>query len=288
MLASGSRAASSPARRSANAGAATMTRSSGRTTPRRPECVVGVRFRDSGRIYYFRPEQEDLRVGDWVVTTSGRGPRGCSGGASLRIRCGAPCSRVSWAACHAPAQRRRRRRAWRRSSSAAPRRCGGLARRARARRLGHQDDRRRLQLRRRRGHAELLRSRPRASAGTAALARPRPGRRPVPWLPRRAAAGWSARRSAAPGRAGSLRANALLLVLAAGLPRDLDEHGQESGSAAQSVEGLRGLRAPALLPVVRKRSVPADESRHAEARADDRNARGPGSGRLHCSCSKSW
>jgi cell fate regulator YaaT (PSP1 superfamily) len=37
------------------------------------ECVVGVRFRDSGRLYYFRPGQEELDVGDWVVTTSGRG-----------------------------------------------------------------------------------------------------------------------------------------------------------------------------------------------------------------------
>ena len=37
------------------------------------ECVVGVRFRDSGRLYYFRPGEEDLDVGDWVVTSSGRG-----------------------------------------------------------------------------------------------------------------------------------------------------------------------------------------------------------------------
>lgn len=37
------------------------------------ECVVGVRFRDSGRLYYFRPGQEALDVGDWVVTASGRG-----------------------------------------------------------------------------------------------------------------------------------------------------------------------------------------------------------------------
>lgn len=37
------------------------------------ECVVGVRFRDSGRIYYFRPDQEDLGVGDWVVVPTGRG-----------------------------------------------------------------------------------------------------------------------------------------------------------------------------------------------------------------------
>jgi cell fate regulator YaaT (PSP1 superfamily) len=39
----------------------------------RPECVVGVRFRDSGRIYYFRPEGDDLLVGDWVVVPTGRG-----------------------------------------------------------------------------------------------------------------------------------------------------------------------------------------------------------------------
>src|SRR5215208_13073 len=38
-----------------------------------PECVVGVRFRDSGRIYYFRPVQDDLAVGDWVVVPTGRG-----------------------------------------------------------------------------------------------------------------------------------------------------------------------------------------------------------------------
>ncbi len=37
------------------------------------ECVVGVRFRDSGRVYYFRPEVEDLLVGDWVVVTTTRG-----------------------------------------------------------------------------------------------------------------------------------------------------------------------------------------------------------------------
>jgi cell fate regulator YaaT (PSP1 superfamily) len=38
-----------------------------------PECVVGVRFRDSGRIYYFRPDRDDLLVGDWVVVPTGRG-----------------------------------------------------------------------------------------------------------------------------------------------------------------------------------------------------------------------
>ncbi len=38
-----------------------------------PECVVGVRFRDSGRIYYFRPNRHDLDVGDWVVVPTGRG-----------------------------------------------------------------------------------------------------------------------------------------------------------------------------------------------------------------------
>ena len=38
-----------------------------------PECVVGVRFRDSGRIYYFQPNQDDLRVGDWVVVPTSRG-----------------------------------------------------------------------------------------------------------------------------------------------------------------------------------------------------------------------
>jgi cell fate regulator YaaT (PSP1 superfamily) len=37
------------------------------------ECVVGVRFRDSGRIYYFRPDRDDLLVGDWVVVPTGRG-----------------------------------------------------------------------------------------------------------------------------------------------------------------------------------------------------------------------
>ena len=38
-----------------------------------PECVVGVRFRDSGRIYYFQPDQGELLVGDWVVVPTGRG-----------------------------------------------------------------------------------------------------------------------------------------------------------------------------------------------------------------------
>ena len=38
-----------------------------------PECVVGVRFRDSGRIYYFRPDGDSLNVGDWVIVSTGRG-----------------------------------------------------------------------------------------------------------------------------------------------------------------------------------------------------------------------
>jgi cell fate regulator YaaT (PSP1 superfamily) len=38
------------------------------------ECVVGVRFRDSGRVYYFRPNDgEELQVGDWVVVATARG-----------------------------------------------------------------------------------------------------------------------------------------------------------------------------------------------------------------------
>ena len=37
------------------------------------ECVVGVRFRDSGRIYYFRPDRVDLLVGQWVIVPTGRG-----------------------------------------------------------------------------------------------------------------------------------------------------------------------------------------------------------------------
>jgi cell fate regulator YaaT (PSP1 superfamily) len=37
------------------------------------ECVVGVRFRDSGRIYYFRPDRDGLHVGDWVIVRTGRG-----------------------------------------------------------------------------------------------------------------------------------------------------------------------------------------------------------------------
>ncbi len=37
-------------------------------------CVVGVRFRDSGRVYYFRtPDGEDLAVGDWLVVPTARG-----------------------------------------------------------------------------------------------------------------------------------------------------------------------------------------------------------------------
>ncbi len=37
------------------------------------ECVVGVRFRDSGRIYYFHSAQEEPEVGDWVVVATARG-----------------------------------------------------------------------------------------------------------------------------------------------------------------------------------------------------------------------
>src|SRR5215213_342057 len=37
------------------------------------ECVVGVRFPDSGRIYYFRPDRDDLLVSDWVIVPTGRG-----------------------------------------------------------------------------------------------------------------------------------------------------------------------------------------------------------------------
>src|SRR5215212_770348 len=38
-----------------------------------PECVVGVRFRDSGLIYYFRSDPDDLQLGHWVVVPTGRG-----------------------------------------------------------------------------------------------------------------------------------------------------------------------------------------------------------------------
>lgn len=37
------------------------------------ETVAGVRFRDSGRTYYFRAGFGDLAVGDWVVVETGRG-----------------------------------------------------------------------------------------------------------------------------------------------------------------------------------------------------------------------
>jgi cell fate regulator YaaT (PSP1 superfamily) len=37
------------------------------------ECVVGVRFRDSGRIYYYRPDQDDLLIGQWLVVPTSRG-----------------------------------------------------------------------------------------------------------------------------------------------------------------------------------------------------------------------
>jgi cell fate regulator YaaT (PSP1 superfamily) len=37
------------------------------------ECVVGVRFRDSGRVYYFKPGQEELTSGDWVAVSTSRG-----------------------------------------------------------------------------------------------------------------------------------------------------------------------------------------------------------------------
>jgi cell fate regulator YaaT (PSP1 superfamily) len=38
-----------------------------------PERVAGVRFRDSGRVYYFQPNGEELAVGDWVVVPTTRG-----------------------------------------------------------------------------------------------------------------------------------------------------------------------------------------------------------------------
>jgi cell fate regulator YaaT (PSP1 superfamily) len=37
------------------------------------ECVIGVRFRDSGRVYYFRSDIDDVIVGDWVVVATARG-----------------------------------------------------------------------------------------------------------------------------------------------------------------------------------------------------------------------
>lgn len=37
-------------------------------------CVVGVRFRDSGRVYYFRtPEGEEIAAGAWVIVPTARG-----------------------------------------------------------------------------------------------------------------------------------------------------------------------------------------------------------------------
>jgi cell fate regulator YaaT (PSP1 superfamily) len=38
-----------------------------------PLCVVGVRFRDSGRVYYFRADDEELQTGEWVVVPTSRG-----------------------------------------------------------------------------------------------------------------------------------------------------------------------------------------------------------------------
>jgi len=37
------------------------------------ECVVGVRFPDSGRVYYFRPGDKELQIGEWIVVPTGRG-----------------------------------------------------------------------------------------------------------------------------------------------------------------------------------------------------------------------
>ncbi|MGI9254640.1 MAG: PSP1 domain-containing protein, partial [Thermomicrobiales bacterium] len=37
------------------------------------ELVAGVRFRDSGRTYYFRTGLEPVNIGDWVVVETGRG-----------------------------------------------------------------------------------------------------------------------------------------------------------------------------------------------------------------------
>ena len=36
--------------------------------------VVGVRFKRSGRVYYFDPASAELNVGDWVVVETERGP----------------------------------------------------------------------------------------------------------------------------------------------------------------------------------------------------------------------
>ncbi|MFT4040524.1 MAG: regulatory iron-sulfur-containing complex subunit RicT [Thermomicrobiales bacterium] len=37
-------------------------------------CVAGVRFRDSGRVYYFRASEDDgIAVGDWVIAPTARG-----------------------------------------------------------------------------------------------------------------------------------------------------------------------------------------------------------------------
>lgn len=38
-----------------------------------PVCVVGVRFRDSGRVYYFAADDESLGTGDWIVVPTNRG-----------------------------------------------------------------------------------------------------------------------------------------------------------------------------------------------------------------------
>ena len=67
-----SRAASSPANKSAN-GCGEGDAVLGLDDASPSECVVGVRFRDSGRIYYFRPDQDDLLVGQWIVVPTSRG-----------------------------------------------------------------------------------------------------------------------------------------------------------------------------------------------------------------------
>ncbi len=57
------------------------------------EKVVGVRFRNVGKIYYFNPKNYKVKVGDHVIVETARGVeygRGCSGAAQREGGRGGP------------------------------------------------------------------------------------------------------------------------------------------------------------------------------------------------------
>ena len=46
------------------------------------EMVVGVRFRNVGKIYYFNPKNYKVKVGDHVIVETARGVEPCCSGAA--------------------------------------------------------------------------------------------------------------------------------------------------------------------------------------------------------------